>query len=192
MPLRLSLDLSEADLEHFAQLAQRTCATAAQRSGENIIAAARELLARAEQVHAPNFVRQKFVVLRRLLELIEDPDWAIEASDRQRALNALACLSQAPATDSQVGAAVAALDYAIIIELIQRDLQHDLAAYEEFCEHRAAERARIPRVTGRQADPAERLRAKRDALQRRMHERRRRDLERTQPRWRKLFALFGF
>lgn len=191
MPLRLNLDLSEADLEHFAEIAQRTCAIAAQRPGATVIDAARDLLARAEQAHAPQFVRQKFVVLERLLALLEDADWSIEESDRRRALNALACLSDAPTTETQAGAAIAALDYAIIIELIQRDLQHDLAAYEEFCKFRTAEQARVPRATARRIDPAERLRAKRDALQTRMHERRRKDLERAQAPWRKLFAVFG-
>ena len=192
MPLRLNVSLTEADLEHFAEIAERTCAMAAQKPGESIIAGARELLARAEQAHAPQFVRQKFVVLERLLALLNDPDWAVEESDRRRAINALACLSDAPAADTQVSAAVAALDYAIIIELIQRDLQHDLAAYEEFCKFRTAEQARTPRATARRVDPAERLRAKREALQARMHERRRRDLERAQAPWRKFFAVFGF
>ena len=191
MSLRLNLDLSEADLDHFAAIAQRTCATAAQRSGASIIEAARELLMRAEQAHAPHFVRQKFVVLERLLALLDDPEWAIEDSDRKRALNALACLSEAPSNETQAGAAIAALDYAVIIELIHQDLQHDIAAYEEFCKFRTTEQTRVPRATSRRVDPAERLKAKRDALQARMHERRQRDLERAQAPWRKLFAVFG-
>jgi hypothetical protein len=191
MPLRLNLDLSESDLEHFADVAQRTCADAALRSHASIIEGARELLGRAEQAHAPQFVRQKFVVLERLLAMLDDSDWAMVDTDQRRAINALACLSDAPSADTQASAAVAALDYAIIIELIQRDLQHDLAAYEEFCKFRTAEASRVPRATSRRHDPAERLRAKRELLQTRMHERRRRDLERAQAPWRKFFAVFG-
>jgi hypothetical protein len=190
MPLRLNVDLSEADLMHFAELAQRT--VTAERSDASIISAARDLLSRAAHAHAPQFVRQRFAVLERLLALLEDADWAVEESDRKRAVNALACLSDAPSMDSQANAAIAALDYAIIIELIQRDLQHDLLAYEEFCRFRGAELERVPRVTSRRTNPGERLRVKRDALQARMHTRRRRDLEQGQAPWRKLFALFGF
>lgn len=190
--IRLTVDLSDSDLAHLTEVAQRTCALAAQRSDVAVIDAARELLIRAEQTHAPPFVRQKFAVLEQLLASLDDREWALVESDRKRVVNALACLSETPSAETGSSGAIAALDYAIIIELIARDLQHDLAAYEAFCRFRESINKSPPRATSRPITHAERLGAKRSQLQERMHTRRRRDLDAAQPAWRKLFAVFGF
>lgn len=184
MPLRVSFNLGDHDLEHFEQVAQQTQALARAQAPETIMAAARAVFERGTHSHSAEFVKERYARLGAMLEMLSDPDWRIEGDDRRRILNALACFST-PTTDSPVSV----LDHAILIELVSRDLEHDLAAYRDFVKFRDT----YPRKY-RKADPATRAAAfeeRRALLQTRMHERRKRDLDRAGGAVRKLFSLFG-
>jgi hypothetical protein len=66
------------------------------------------------------------------------------------------------------------LDDAIMIELSVRELQHELDAYDDFCdfrEHQARKRGIEPAAVGR----ADWLEGRREELMERMHTRRERD-----------------
>jgi len=70
------------------------------------------------------------------------------------------------------------VDDAIMLELLLRDLQHELDAYEEFDAYRREERSRRDRAGA--ASPVSRedwLDSRREALHERMRQRRERDLE---------------
>jgi hypothetical protein len=181
--LRVSFSLDEGDLQHLVDVAQRRQEQARGRSADAIIAAAREVLEKGAQAQLADFVKERYSRLRAMLEMIEDPDWQLGPEDRQRTLNALACFS-APAPG---GSATALLDDAIMIELVSRDLQHDLQAYREFCRQRESGGRRAAAGTERDHWLAQR----REALQTRMHERRRRDLDAAGSTVRRLFSLFG-
>jgi hypothetical protein len=185
MPLRLSFNLRDGDLQHFEQVAQQTQAIARAQPAEAIVAAAREVLARGAQAQGAQFLKERYSRLHAIIEMVSDPDWRLEADDRQRAINALACFS-APAEEKSAGSL---LDHAIMIELVSRDLQHDLNAYREFTRFRESYSRKH-----RKHDPAAReadLQQRRELLQKRMHERRTRDLEKAGSSVRKLFSLFG-
>jgi len=80
------------------------------------------------------------------------------------------------------------LDHAIMIELVSRDLHHDLDAYRDFC------RSRDSYDKKHVADDANRedwLKERRTTLQERMHKRRRRDLDGAASGLRKLLTLLG-
>jgi hypothetical protein len=185
MPLRLSFDLGDGDLQHFEQVAQQTQAIARSQPADAIIAAAREVLERGVQSHSADFVKERYARLQAMIEMASDPDWRLEGDDRQRVLNALACFSAPPNERSPASL----LDHAIMIELMSRDLQRDLNAYRDFVRFRASYARRH-----RKSDAAARehaLQQRRTLLQTRMHERRKRDLERAGSPVRKLFSLFG-
>lgn len=187
MPLRISFNLGDADLQHFQAVAQQ--ASARERSAEAIVAAARQTLEAAERAQLADFVKERFARLRSILSMAMDPDWPIGAEDSQRILNALACFG-APASAGEVN--IGFLDQAIMIELVSRDLEHDLAAYRDFCRFRESKLTQRRRPGEEQdAQREEWLKQRREMLQDRMHERRKRTLDAAGSSVRKLFSLFG-
>lgn len=183
--LRVSFNLDDGDLRHLADVAQRRQEQARGQSAEAIIAAAREVLEKGQDAQLADFVRERYSRLQVMLDMVADADWQLGPEDRQRTLNALACFS-APAPG---GSATALLDGAIMIELVSRDLQHDLQAYRDFCRQRAAHSRARPAAPGVQRDDW--LAHRREALQTRMHQRRKRDLDAAGSTLRRLFSLFG-
>ena len=184
MPLRVSFNLDDADLQHFAEVALQTQAMARRQPEDAIVAAARELLDRGMQAQPAEFVKERYSRLRTILDMAVDADWKLSEEDRQRVINALACFS-APAS---AGPATGLLDHAIMIELVSRDLHHDLDAYRDFCKFRESHSRKRRAAPG--ADRAQWLSQKRDSLQERMHKRRMRDLEAAGGSVRRLFSLF--
>jgi hypothetical protein len=134
-------------------------------------------------------VRERFARLRAMIDMASDTDWQPREEDRQRVLNALACFSAPTAQSSSSG--VGLLDHGIMIELVSRDLEHDLDAYQAFCKLRdqAAKRRRSGATQEEQREQW--LAQKRSELHTRMRERRKRDLDRAGSSVRKLFSLFG-
>lgn len=198
MPIRVSFDLHDADLRHLEVLAQQTQALARSSSSEAIIASAREVLDSSERARLAEFVKERFSRLRAMLAMATDGDWVLACDDRQRVLNALACFSVSPVTSVPMSAALPAatqkmtasfLDHAIMIELVSRDLEHDLASFQDFCNFRSAQLARVR--PGMEDKTQLALQQKREALQARMHTRRQRHLDKAGSSVRKLFSLFG-
>jgi hypothetical protein len=184
--LRVSFNLDDADLQHFAEVVQQTHAMARQRTAQEIIAAAHQVLAESEQAQLADFLVQRLRRLRLMLEMVTDADWRLSPEDSQRLLNALACFSAPPC-----GATLGVLDHAIMIELVGRDLSHDLDAYRDFC----TARARL--ASGRRAAAASAesrrqwLEQRCVALQVRVQQRRQRDLRRAASPMRRWFSLLG-
>ncbi|NLG77271.1 MAG: hypothetical protein GX535_13645 [Xanthomonadaceae bacterium] len=185
MPLRLSFDLGDSDLAHFEQVAQQTQALARTQPEDSIVATAQEVLERGAQARSAEFVKERYSRLQRMIEMVSDAEWRVEGDDRQRILNALACFS-VPAHEAS---AVSVLDHAILIELVSRDLEHDLAAYRDFVRFRESYERRHRKRGATSKEAA--LQQRRTLLQARMHERRKRDLEKAGGPVRKLFSLFG-
>jgi hypothetical protein len=191
MPLRISFNLGDADLQHFEQVAQATQASAREQSAETVIAAAREILEGAERAQLADFVKERFRRLRCILSMATDSEWPLGAEDAQRIINALACFGGAP--PSAGAANVGFLDHAIMVELVSRDLEHDLAAYRDFCNFRDSltVRNRSRRGVDQEEQRRQGLQQRRAVLQERMHKRRKRALDAAGSSVRKLFSLFG-
>jgi hypothetical protein len=184
MPLRVSFNLDDADLQHFEEVALQTQAMARAQPEDAIIAAARDLLDRGAQAQQADFLKERYSRLRTILDMAVDADWMLSEEDRQRVINALACFSAPASADPATGL----LDHAIMIELVSRDLQHDLDAYRDFCRFRESQSMKRRPAPG--ADRAQWLSEKRVSLQERMHKRRSRDLDAAGGSVRRLFSLF--
>ena len=184
MSVRVSFNLDDADLEHLAAIAQQTQLRARNVPADAIIADAREVLDTANRAQLAGFVKERYSHLETMLQMVTDAQWQLSTEDRQRTLNALACFGSSPASASPN----VLLDQAIMIELVSRDLHHDLEAYRDFC------RSRETYDKKHAADDAGRerwLQERGTTLQERMHKRRRRDLEGAGSGLRKLLALLG-
>lgn len=183
MPFKISFELGDADLQHLAEVAQVRQSAARAQPTEQIVAAARDVYLKGTQAHLADFVRERYSRLGTMLEMVDDAEWRLSQEDSQRLINALACFSEpAPGASS-------ALDQAILIELVSRDLHHDLEAYRDFCKFREAQIAKRHSPPG--TDREQWLSQRRATLQERMHKRRKRDLDAAAGPVRSLFSLFG-
>jgi hypothetical protein len=182
--VRVSFSLDDADLEHLAAIAQQTQLRARSEPADAIIAGAREVLETANRAQLASFVKERYSRLDAMLQMVGDSQWQMSAEDRQRALNALACFSSSTSADSPS----VLLDHAIMIELVSRDLHHDLDAYRDFCKARETyDKKHSPPDENREPW----LQERRATLQERMHKRRRRDLDGAASGLRKVLTLLG-
>jgi uncharacterized membrane protein YkvA (DUF1232 family) len=174
MPLAISFELSDRDLEHFNAAIKAAAFTAGSKTEEEVIGAAGKLLEEAGSLQLPDFIMQRLDKLDALIAMVRDEGWALPDDDRARVLSALMYFADPADIIPDSVPVLGYFDDAIAIELCVRELKHELDAYDEFCEYRqteAASRGVEPSVVGR----ADWLGDRRRELQDRMHRRRERD-----------------
>ena len=174
MAFSLTLDLSDRDLAHFQNVTEAARKAAGDKSEQEIVACATQLLADAQQGEIPDFILQRLLRLDDLIAMVRDDAWAMAGEDRERVLSALVYFCDPDDVIPDRVEVLGFLDDAIMIELAVRELGHELDAYEDFCDYRqrqAEQRGIEPGQVGR----ADWLEGRRDELVERMHERRRRD-----------------
>jgi len=174
MPLAISFELSDRDLEHFNDAIKAAAFQAGSKSEEEIIGAAGTLLESASSMQLPDFIMQRLDKLDALIAMVRDEGWALPDDDKARVLSALVYFSNPTDIIPDSVPVLGYFDDAIAIELCVRELKHEIDAYDEFCEYRqieATSRGVEPSVVGR----AEWLAGRREELQERMHRRRDRD-----------------
>ena len=174
MPLKVDFELSDQDIEHFSSAMKAARKGNAAASVADVTAAASKLLDEAQKAAVPAFVSERLGRLDQMIAMVRDEGWAMEAEDSQRVLAALEYFSNADDIIPDSTPVLGYLDDAIMIEICVRELGHELAAYEEFCDYRqneAERRGMDPAAVGR----ADWLEGRREELQDRMRRRRGRD-----------------
>jgi uncharacterized membrane protein YkvA (DUF1232 family) len=175
MSISLTIDLNDRDLEHFHKAMEASRKAAEGKSPEEVVAAAGALLADAQKVHIPDFVRERLLQLDDMIAMVRDEGWNMEDADRQRVMSALVYFVDPKDVIPDNVEVLGFLDDAIMIELCVRELRHELDAYDDFCEFRAHE-ARRRGVEPAQVGQADWLESRREELVDRMHSRRARDM----------------
>jgi uncharacterized membrane protein YkvA (DUF1232 family) len=174
MSISLNFELNDNDLEHFQAALTASRKAAENRTPEEVIECASKLLADAQKVHIPDFIKARLLRLDDMIAMIRDEGWAMPEEDRQRVLSALVYFCDPQDVIPDNVAVLGFLDDAIMIELSVRELKHELDAYDDFCDyrqHEASRRGMDPAKVGR----ADWLDSRRDELIDRMHSRRERD-----------------
>ena len=103
---------------------------------EDILAAAEEVLGDIDGAEAPGFVRERIDKLKRLIDMLSDVEWRLQHNDAKRVLNALAYFAEPEDLIPDHIPGIGFLDDAIMIELVVRELRHEIEAYEDFCRYR--------------------------------------------------------
>jgi len=170
MPLKVSFQLSDADLEYLRDRMRQSKRDHKTTDCETITAATRRLLGEMERAGVSDFVRERMENLANLCAMVEDSEWSLEDDDRERVLGAMAyfCDPKDMIPDTIPG--LGYLDDAVLIEIVCQDLRHEIEAYRDFCQYRDTEVKRRGA-----ADPATRkewLSARRSQLHDRMRRRR--------------------
>jgi uncharacterized membrane protein YkvA (DUF1232 family) len=174
MSLTLNFELNDRDLEHFHAAMEASRKAAEGKSDAEIIENAGRLLADAQKVHIPDFILNRLLRLDDMIAMLRDDAWALEAADRERVLSALVYFNNPNDVIADSVPVLGYLDDAVMIEMCVRDLQHELDAYDDFCDFRQRQAERLgvdPAKVGR----ADWLGGRREELVDRMHQRRERD-----------------
>lgn len=171
MPLTVSFQLSDKDLEFFSKRMQAAQKKAGQEGEAAVLKAAGEILASADGRDVPDFVKERFVKLEMLTQMIADKSWNISGEDRDRIINAVAYVCDPTDLIPDNIPGIGLIDDAIMIELVCTDLQHDIEAYKDFCNYRDREVARRG-ASGKDVAQETFLVARRAQLHERMRRRR--------------------
>ena len=138
MGLRITIDLEDEDLRHFRLIMRQARHAAVRLQPEEIVAAAEKLLADIAKESLPRFVRDRVAKLEIMIRMLNDHEWRLPKKDTARVLNALAYFTEPEDLIPDHVPGIGYLDDAIMIELVVRELQHEIDAYRDFCEFRAS------------------------------------------------------
>jgi uncharacterized membrane protein YkvA (DUF1232 family) len=167
MGLHISFELDDDDLEHFRLIMLQARNAAARKSPEEIVATANQLMHDIGSQRASGFIAERMRSLKKMMKMISDVDWRLAHQETSRILNALAYFAEPDDLIPDSIPGLGFLDDAIMIELVVRELRHEIEAYEDFCEFREQQPTRA----------STELEASRAQLQARMRRRRQRDLQ---------------
>lgn len=172
MSLRVTLDFTEKDLEHFRNLARQAMSASSEQPPEEIVRAARELLKQVEDSVETDFIRGRLGQLQILIDMLEDDGWGMKEVGQRRVLAALAYFNNPEDLIPDHLPGIGFLDDAIMVELLCRELTPEIEAYRDFVDYREHEAKR----RGMDPDELHRgdfLKAREQALLARMRRRRR-------------------
>jgi uncharacterized membrane protein YkvA (DUF1232 family) len=176
MTMRVTFELQPEDLKHFRLIMREARDAAKSLTADEILSAANNLLREIEDAKVPHFIEERLKRLRTLIGMVEDDEWSLPQEETARVLNALAYFAEPEDLIPDHIPGLGFLDDAIMIELVARELRHEIEAYDDFCAFREREGAR--RRSKGQDDDVTRgqwLETRRTELMSRMRRRRRRD-----------------
>lgn len=179
MTLSVTVEFSDEELEYFHSLMQRVRDRNGHRTAQEICAAAAAAVNRLRSSTKSPFVTRRIDRVSRLIAMLEDPQWSLAEPERRRVLDGLAYVADAQDLVPDNVPVFGLLDDAVMLELVLRELQHELDGYEEFDAYRRDEAPNRDKPgTHRPVSREDWLESKRAALHARIRERRERELAR--------------
>lgn len=91
----------------------------------------------------PDFIAERLLQLKTLLEMLKDTEWNLSEEDRDRIISAMSYLPDPIDLIPDHIPGIGFLDDAMIVEIIIRELRSEMSAYSEFCRFREAEDNRL-------------------------------------------------
>ena len=172
--MRVSFEISDKDIGHFRECMKRARDAVKDADESEIIDAARGMFDEIRGTRAPAFIKDRVHRLESMTHMLQDEEWQMPDGPRDRVLRALVyfCDPEDLIPDSIPG--IGYLDDAIMIELVLRELKHEIEAYDDFDKYRKSYNKRFK--FGRDATTrAKRLAGRRDKLLERVARRQKRD-----------------
>mgnify|MGYP005647616685 CR=1 FL=1 len=133
MPVDITFTLSDKDIKRFQDIvvaAQANMSTS--QNLQEIERAAYKLVDVAMQVDLPDFVAERLLQLKVLLNMVKDSEWNISEGERNRILGAMTYFSDPIDLIPDHIPGIGFLDDAIYVEIVARELKTEIDAYNEF------------------------------------------------------------
>ena len=169
MSLRVAFDLEETDLEYFRSIMRKAGTSAGDTSEAEVVAHAEAMIASGKAADLPTFAAQRIDRVGSLIAMLQDDEWQLAGDERKNVVTALAYFAEPKDVIPDDVPVLGYIDDAIMIELIVRELKHEIDAFDDFRRYQREEasRNRDPNVTREDW-----LAAKRRELHQRMRRRR--------------------
>ena len=132
MPFKLTIELSDRDLRHFRRELKKTRESVRIADDEEILGAAADLVQTMRSTDLPDFVIERLQQLETLLAMVNDEEWPLDEDERSQVLAGMAYLCDPEDLIPDDIPGIGMLDDAVMIELVFRELRHELEAYEDF------------------------------------------------------------
>ena len=142
MALDIQLTLSDADLAPFTDGLKRSQQQVRGHDPAAIVAEARKLLDDTRGQSMPSYIRERLDQVEPMIAMAEDKGFELAQDERERVLAVLAYLADPVDFIPDTVPALGFLDDAIMVELAQNELQHEIEAYSDFSAWRADEARR--------------------------------------------------
>ncbi|MEJ2298349.1 MAG: YkvA family protein [Woeseiaceae bacterium] len=134
--MRISFELDDSDLKHFQLIMDEARKSARRIPPEDIVAAAEHMLRNVPRSGSPGFIVERLDRLQTMITMLSDVEWRLPHQDASRVLNALAYFAEPEDLIPDHIPGLGFLDDAIMIELVARELRHEIEAYQDFCDYR--------------------------------------------------------
>lgn len=142
MPLQISFELSDKDLEHFKQMAvsAQDAVCSANLDRHAIADSARKVFEAADgDAELPEFISTRLAKLEVLVDMVVDSEWKLPEEEMNRVCSAMAYFANPDDLIPDRIPAIGFLDDAIMVELMVENLLDEIEAYQEFCQFRTSE-----------------------------------------------------
>jgi uncharacterized membrane protein YkvA (DUF1232 family) len=175
MPFKLTIELSDRDLRHFRRELKKARESVRIADDDEILGAAADLVKTMRSADLPDFVTERLEQLEALLAMVTDEDWPLDDDERSPVLAGMAYLCDPEDLIPDDIPGIGMLDDAVMIELVFRELRHELDAYMDFCAFRES---LTQRSVLRQAPEAVKVKIarRREQLMARMRRRRKNEI----------------
>lgn len=172
--MKVSFVLKDADLEYFRQAIKKAQRLVSVADDEDIIHAAETVIKDIFNENIPEFVKSRVTLLQLMTRMVRDEDWILASKERNRVLCALAYFADPEDIIPDNIPGIGFLDDAIMIELVFRELHHELDAYRDFCSYREEFNIKYPDASREKR--VWKLGNRREALHERILRRRKKEL----------------
>jgi uncharacterized membrane protein YkvA (DUF1232 family) len=142
MPLKVTFELEDKDLEYFRTCIKQARESAQKSSEEEITAKAEGMISEVRDSNVPAFVRQRIDKVQSLVDMVRDDEWDLATQERKKVVAALAYFADPHDIIPDNVPVLGYIDDAIIIELVVSELKHEIDSFTDFCKYRLGEQAR--------------------------------------------------
>ena len=130
MPYKLTIELSDRDLRHFRRELKKARDSVRIADDEEILGAAADMVKSMKGTDLPDFVTERLEQLDTLIAMVTDDDWPLADDERNPVLSGLAYPCDPEDLIPHDIPAIGMLADPVMIELVFRELRHELEAYE--------------------------------------------------------------
>ena len=134
--LKVTFKLSDRDVRYLRRIMRKASTAAKSQDEASVIKAAVAMAAEVRKFKPPQYVIERVSKLETLVKMIQDQQYGLPGPVRRKILNALCYFSLPTDLIPDTIPGLGFLDDAIMIELLVRELKHELAAYRDFCTFR--------------------------------------------------------